>query len=264
MRLYITSKKCFGRDAWQCVSTQRKKVNPMNSPFTLTWLGQGGYALRVAGKTLWLDPYMSDMVGKKEGLQRLVPPPLDPAKARPDLYLATHDHMDHLDTDFISRMDCADVRFICPERCKTALLALDKGIDESQITVVKPGDVLELGGFALRAVYADHTPDSVGFVIAIEGLTVYFTGDTLYGDAVGAGVDADVICCCVNGKWGNMDAEEAVQVALRSGARLAIPNHYGMFAENTVDPAVFCAMAVATGLRTYTMQHNETVDVTSL
>ena len=232
--------------------------------FTLTWLGQGGYALQIGEKTVYLDPYMSDMVEKKEGLARLVPPPLDPAQARPDYYLATHDHMDHLDTDFIRQMDCAGVRFICPESCKTALLALDKGIVEGQITVINRGDALELDGFTLRAVYADHTPDSVGFAIAAGGVTLYITGDTLYGDEVGAGVDADVICCCVNGKWGNMDAEEAVRVALRSGARLAIPNHYGMFAENTVDPAVFCAMAGAAGLKTYTMQHNETVDVKGL
>ena len=232
--------------------------------FKLTWLGQGGYALQIGEKTIYLDPYMSDMVGKKEGLQRLVPPPIDPAQARPDVYLATHDHMDHLDTDFISQMDCKAVRFVCPESCKKALLALDKGIDESQITVVKPGDVLDLDGLTLRAVYADHTPDSVGFVIAIDGLTVYFTGDTLYGEAVGEGVKADVICCCVNGKWGNMNAEEAVRVALRSGAKLAIPNHYGMFASNTVDPAGFCAMAEAAGLKTYTMGHNETVDLQSL
>jgi len=236
----------------------------MNNPFTLTWLGQGGYALNVSGRAIYLDPYMSDMVGKKEGLARLVPPPIDPARARPDYYLATHDHMDHLDTDFIKQMDCAGVQFVCPGRCKTALLALDKGIDEGQITAVNRGDALELDGFSLRAVYADHTPDSVGFVITANGLTVYFTGDTLYGESVGAGVEADVVCCCVNGKWGNMNAEEAVQVALRSGARLAIPNHYGMFAENTVDPADFCAMAGTAGLRTYTMQHNETIDLKGL
>ena len=232
--------------------------------FTLTWLGQGGYALHINGKTIYLDPYMSDMVGKKEGLARLVPPPIDPAQARPDYYLATHDHMDHLDTDFIQQMDCTGVRFVCPESCKTALLALGKGIEEGQITVVNRGDELELDGFSVRAVYADHTPDSVGFVITVNGLALYVTGDTLYGDAVGAGVNADIICCCINGRWGNMDAGEAVQVALRSGAKVAIPNHYGMFAKNTADPAVFCAMAGAAGLRTYTMEHAETIDLKGL
>ena len=232
--------------------------------FNITWLGQGGYALQIGEKTVYLDPYMSDMVGKKEKLARLVPPPIDPKDARPDYYLATHDHMDHLDTDFISQINCEGVKFICPESCKKALLALDMGIEESQIVVVNRGDVIELDGFTLRAVYADHTPDSVGFVIAANGLTVYFTGDTLYGDEVGANVSADIICCCINGKWGNMDAEEAVRVALRSGAKIAIPNHYGMFAENTADPAIFCAMAEAAGLRTVIMGHGETVDLKGL
>jgi len=231
--------------------------------FTLTWLGQGGYAMNIAGKVIYLDPYMSDMVEAKEGLARLVPPPLDPA-ARPDYYLATHDHMDHLDTDFIRQINPAGVRFVCPESCKTALLSLEKDISEDQITVVKQGDTLELDGFALRAVYADHTPDSVGFVITAGGIALYVTGDTLYGDAVGAGVSADIICCCVNGKWGNMNAGEAVQVALRSGAKLAIPNHYGMFARNTVDPAQFTVPAQAAGMRTYVMGHNETVDLKDL
>ncbi|MCL2299883.1 MAG: MBL fold metallo-hydrolase [Firmicutes bacterium] len=234
------------------------------SIFTLTWLGQGGYALQISEKTIYLDPYMSDMVEKKEGLARLVPPPIDPARARPDYYLATHDHMDHLDTDFISQIDCKGVQFICPESCKKALLALGKGIEEGQVTVVKQGDVLELEGFILRAVYADHTPDSVGFVITAEGIALYVTGDTLYGDTVGEGTNADIICCCTNGRWGNMNAEEAVRVALRSGARLAIPNHYGMFAKNTADPAEFTGMAEAAGLKTYTMGHNETVDVKGL
>ena len=232
--------------------------------FTLTWLGQGGYALHINGKTIYLDPYLSDVLAAKENLVRLVGPPVAPANAHPDYYLATHDHMDHLDTEFISQMDCEGVQFICPESCKTALLALGHGIDASQITVIKQGDVLGLGDFTLRAVYADHTPDSVGFVIAANGITLYITGDTLYGDEVGAGTDADVICCCVNGRWGNMDAEEAVRVALRSGAKVAIPNHYGMFARNTADPAEFTVPAEAAGVRTYTMGHNETVDVCSL
>jgi len=232
--------------------------------FTLTWLGQGGYALRIAGKTIYLDPYMSDMVERKEGLKRLVSPPIAPANARPDYYLATHDHMDHLDTDFIRQMDPAGVQFICPESCKAALLALGAGIDTEQITVIKQGDALELEGFTLRAVYADHTPGSVGFVIVAEGVSLYITGDTLYGDEVGAGADADIICCCTNGRWGNMNAEEAVRVALRSGAGLAIPNHYGMFAKNTADPAEFTAMAEAAGLKTYTMQHNESIDLKGL
>ena len=236
----------------------------MNDTFTLTWLGQGGYELHIGGKTVYVDPYLSNVLEQKEDLVRLVPPPIAPAQAHPDYYLATHDHMDHLDTAFIAQMDCEGVQFICPERCKAALLKLDKGITEDQITVINRSDTLDLGVFTLRAVYADHTPDSVGFVISAGDIRLYITGDTLYSEEVGAEINADIVCCCINGRWGNMNAEEAVQVTLRSGAKFAIPNHYGMFAKNTADPADFCVPAEAAGLKTYTMAHGEELNLLAL
>jgi len=217
----------------------------------LTWLGQGGYAIECGAKTLWVDPYLSDMVERVDGLKRLVPAP---AVACPDYFLATHDHMDHLDLDLIARMDCAGVTFICPESCV-------KSLPGKRVTVIRRGEEIDLGCCAVKAVYADHTPDSVGFVIHTHDISLYITGDTLYNETVGADVNCDVICCCVNGRWGNMDAAQALLVALRSGAGLAIPNHYGMFAENTADPAVFCSMAREAGLKTYTMAHGETINL---
>jgi len=225
--------------------------------FTLQWLGQGGYALRIDGTALYLDPYLSDMVERVDGPRRLVAPPIKPEDARPGYFLATHEHMDHLDLDLISQMDCAGVVFICPESCVSKLLAL--AVAQEQIKIIKQGNVLNLGCCKLKAVFADHTPGSVGFVINAHGKAIYFTGDTLYHDAVGTEIDCDVTCCCINGRWGNMNAEEALRVALRSGAKLAIPNHYGMFAENNADPAIFCALAEQAGLKTYTMGHGEEI-----
>ena len=43
----------------------------------------------------------------------------------------------------------------------------------------------------------------------------------------------------VNGRLGNMNVDEAVITAERIGAKLNIPNHYGMFASNTEDPTLF-------------------------
>ncbi|MDR1928453.1 MAG: MBL fold metallo-hydrolase [Oscillospiraceae bacterium] len=237
----------------------------MQNKFRLRWIGQGGYELRVGDKTVYLDPYLSDMVEHSpEGLKRLTPPPILPQNAKPDYFLATHDHMDHLDTDLIRAMDCTGVRFFCPESCKAALLDLGQGIAQAQITVLCAGETVDLGAFSLEAVYADHTPDSIGFVLAVEGFRLYVTGDTLYNARVGAGVAADVICCCVNGKLGNMDAAEAVQVALRSGAKLAIPNHYGMFAENTADPQEFVRLANAAGLKSCVAELGAWLDAAAL
>ncbi|MDR2525003.1 MAG: MBL fold metallo-hydrolase [Oscillospiraceae bacterium] len=236
----------------------------MKKKFMVRWIGQGGYALRCGETVMLLDPYFSDIVEHVEGPRRLIPPPFAPENANPDYFLATHDHMDHLDTDMIARMDCAGVRFLCPESCKKTLLCLGKGISEDQITVTRRGETFSFADFTLEAHYADHTPDSVGFVVICDGIRAYFTGDTLYGGKVGASADADVIFCCINGRLGNMDAAEAALVAERSGAKLAIPNHYGMFAENTADPMDFVRFAEAAGRSAYVMQHNEEIDAAAL
>ncbi len=231
----------------------------MTGEFSMRWIGQGGYALRCNGREVFIDPYLSNLVERLEGLKRLVPPPFLPHEVKADFFLVTHDHIDHLDTDLISAMPREGVRFLCPESCVPALLAL--GVAASQITVLRRGGALDFDGFSVEAHYANHTPDSVGYCVACNGMRLYVTGDTLYDAEVGANARADVICCCINGRWGNMNAAEAVEVALRSGAALAIPNHYGMFAENTADPAVFMRLAHAKGLRSYAMAHDEKIDL---
>lgn len=54
-----------------------------------------------------------------------------------------------------------------------------------------------------------------------------------------AGKEIDTLITCINGRLGNMNWEEAVQLADQLGVHQAFPMHYGMFAENTEDPAKF-------------------------
>ena len=44
---------------------------------------------------------------------------------------------------------------------------------------------------------------------------------------------------CINGKLGNMNAEEAVRLTEVLEPKAAIPTHYGMFASNTEDPEAY-------------------------
>jgi L-ascorbate metabolism protein UlaG (beta-lactamase superfamily) len=44
---------------------------------------------------------------------------------------------------------------------------------------------------------------------------------------------------CINGKLGNMNAEEAARLTEIITPRLAVPNHYGMFESNTEDPMAY-------------------------
>ena len=70
----------------------------------VTWLGQAGILIRSKDKTVLIDPYFSDCVGK-----------IDPNKTRrmpvedwvfgmhPDVLIFTHDHIDHYDPETAPR-----------------------------------------------------------------------------------------------------------------------------------------------------------------
>ena len=44
---------------------------------------------------------------------------------------------------------------------------------------------------------------------------------------------------CINGRLGNMNVDQAVQLTRELKPKLGIPTHYGMFASNTEDPVKY-------------------------
>ena len=118
-----------------------------------------------------------------------------------------------------------------------------------------PGLSLEFPHFAVHVVAAQHTEDSVGFVFEFAGggsetdsVALYLTGDTEYNDGLAAAVapyGPEVLLVPINGRWGNMTAAQAAKLCREIAPREVIPMHYGMFAENTADPADFLALLAA-------------------
>ena len=69
-----------------------RTADPPAGALALFWLGQAGFALRGAGTTLLIDPFLVAMDS------RTIPPAVDPAALDfVDGVLATHEHIDHLD-----------------------------------------------------------------------------------------------------------------------------------------------------------------------
>ena len=46
---------------------------------------------------------------------------------------------------------------------------------------------------------------------------------------------------CINGKWGNMNSNDAVALVRIIQPKTVAPMHYGLFVENTVNPLPFLA-----------------------
>ena len=202
----------------------------------VTWIGQSGYILKSGGTEIILDPYLSDAVNILENRPRLVNAPIKPESIRADAVICTHNHIDHLDTYSAALMP-ESTHFITTSEGKDALYSVGR----KNVSVLLEGDRIAVGNFEITAVYAKHTVEAFGAVIRAEGKTLYFSGDTLFDNRLFeiARFKPDISFICINGKLGNMNAEEAVITAGKIGSAISIPNHYGMFATNTEDPHKF-------------------------
>ena len=226
--------------------------------FTFRWIGQGGFLFNLGGHVLAIDPYLSDSVALTDHFSRIVPIPVAPEKLACDMVVCTHDHQDHLDEDTIARTDLP--LYAGPSSCVAHFRAL--GIPEDRLLRLNAGETALLGEARVTALYARHTEDSIGVLIDFQGLRLYVTGDTEYDDRLLAAKEygVDILFICINGRLGNMNARDAARVARGIGCRLAVPMHYGMFAENTEDPAVFVD-ALASQVPSFIMDFNREYDV---
>lgn len=223
----------------------------------LTWIGQSGYVLETAYTKIVIDPYLSDVVNRVAGRPRLVEAPFAPGELRANAVICTHDHLDHLDVDAVVEMD-KDMLFITT--CQGREKLTDMGF--AKVLAMKEGQAVLVGDMTVRAVCANHTVEAFGVIIEAEGQTLYFSGDTLYDEKLFAVADfcPDLAFICINGKLGNMNVQEAAIVAKKIGAKVNIPNHYGMFASNTEDPTLFTDQVENGRI----LEYNQTYDTADL
>jgi len=222
-----------------------RQVEVQDGEVAVFWLAQAGFAFKTAaGRILYLDPYLSDVVETNFGFKRMMPAPIQAEEVRADVILCTHEHLDHMDTDalpVVARNTAA--RFAGPVEC---LKEFEKiGIPRARCTLLEEGATVEIDGFRVTGVYADHgeyAPDALGLVVDIDGVGIYHTGDTAYRPEqmrAAAGMRPDVLIPCINGAFGNMDSRDAAQLVRDAAPRLAIASHFWMFVPHGGDPASF-------------------------
>jgi len=222
-------------------------IHPKDGEIALFWLGQAGFVIKDGeGRLIAVDPYLTDCVERAFGFKRMIPKIIAPYELEPDILIATHDHLDHLDADAVP---------ILMANGKTRLIGsvtavnkcLDMGLDKNRLIAMKPGDQGNFCGIAVEALPADHgelAPDALGILLTLEGTRIYFTGDTAYGpEIVKAGEQSkpDVIILPINGEYGNLNSEEAALLARDVGAKTAVPCHFWTFMEHRGDPQEFAA-----------------------
>lgn len=202
----------------------------------IKFLGQSGYIVKSNNSQIIIDPYLSDSVNRAAGRARMLPIPLNPNEISCDAVICTHNHLDHLDPDTVSKIPTGQF-FITTNEGKGTLAAL--GINN--VAALNIGDSIKVVDFEITAVFADHTVEAFGLIIRAENKTLYFSGDTLYNEKLFeiSKYKPDITFICINGRLGNMNVKEAIVTAEKIGAEINIPNHYDMFESNSENPRLF-------------------------
>jgi L-ascorbate 6-phosphate lactonase len=212
----------------------------------LWFLGQAGYLFRSAGLTVAIDPYLTDSAAATAPeFTRRLPVPIEPEELRVDLWIVTHDHQDHLDPETLRRYPHAQrTQFVAPRLAARKLEAL--GVPAGRIQRLDSGEAWTWRGLTVRGVFALPTGidvlDTTGYSLSFaNGRSVYHTSDTAFTPLLLQAVpqDVEVLLLPINGKWGNLNVDQAVELTARVNPRYVLPNHYDLMTLNSENPETF-------------------------
>lgn len=215
------------------------------------WFGQNGFIFKTAeGTVVSTDLYLTDSCAtlvREINLSRQVPVLLPPEEADVDIFTCTHSHQDHADPETIRGLRSKDTSmFVGPAQACDVFRG--ERIESGRIQQSWPLCEIEERDVKIRGAFALPTDDTdlnhMGFVFEFGGgPRVYITGDTDYSDLLQSAkkYQPDILITCINGGFNNLSHWEASVLASQVKPKVAIPCHYDMFPDNSVDPSQFRA-----------------------
>jgi L-ascorbate metabolism protein UlaG (beta-lactamase superfamily) len=215
-----------------------------------TWIGHSTMLIQAGGRAILCDPVFTSHAGPfgRLGPRRVRPPALGIEDLPPIALVAvSHNHYDHLQP--------ADLRALQARFAPAFVTTLGnrpflERIGLSEVVELDWWDRAVLRGIDVTCTPARHfaarTPFDRnrslwgGFVFGLDGLAVYFAGDTGYGRQfaeIGARVPRINLACIPIGAYDprwfmrpvHVDPEEAVRIHLDIRARRSVGMHFGTF-----------------------------------
>ncbi|MCQ2602162.1 MAG: MBL fold metallo-hydrolase, partial [Treponema sp.] len=191
---------------------------------------------------------------------RNYPPVMAAEDLNADYILCTHDHIDHLAVETVSKAAASSkTKFIVPEGCVEILAEL--GIPSDRITGIADQETKVFEKFSVKGIstaHPVHQKDSNGkdrnlaFAISIDDRQIVHLGDTYYTARLEKALKElnaiDIFIVPINGMddekakagiIGNLSIEEAADLCSKLDVANAVPSHFDMVKGNTADPIEF-------------------------
>ena len=227
----------------------------------LWWLGQHSFIVKLGATVVYIDGFLSVHHGRQ------VAPLLTPAQCvNADLFLGTHDHIDHIDRPSWPGMALASPQalFVVPELLRTRVAA-ELNLPPARVAGLDLGMTVKVKDVTVTAIPAAHEfldrdeatglYPHLGYIVEGNGFRLYHAGDCCLYEGIHALLRTkpfNLFILPINGRdarrlsshlIGNMTYQEAADLAgdLHPGA--VIPAHYEMFARNSANVQDFADYA---------------------
>ena len=222
----------------------------------IAWLGHACFALKLGGKLILTDPYLSPHAGPLGmGPKRFLAPALSATELpQVDLIVISHNHYDHVDTVALKAYRWREGT---PVVCPLGLAQLLRKLGFSQVTELDWWQQLQIDDLTITALPAVHFSGRGLFdrdrtlwssmSLASPAKKLWFGGDTGYGEVfreigeragpfdlalVGIGAYEPRIIM----EASHATPEEGVKIARDIGAKAAVGMHWGSIMLTPEDP----------------------------
>jgi L-ascorbate metabolism protein UlaG (beta-lactamase superfamily) len=184
-------------------------------PVYLKWLGHASFQIKTSDKIIYIDL-------KKYGK-------VIETSEKADIILVTHNHGDHCSPPKIEKLRKANTVIIAPKDCAKRI--------GGPVRTLKPEEEIAIDNIVIKAVEAYNVKRfkpsgkpwhpkgyGVGYLIRIEGKTIYHAGDTDFIPEMGKLKNIDLALLPTGDKY-TMDNSEAAEAAIVIKPKIAMAMH---------------------------------------